>query len=367
MGNRLVELHKTAGQSAWLDNLQRSYLTTGYLEELISKGVRGLTSNPTIFQKAIQSSIDYDEQFFQELKTGITPEEIYWKLVISDIVLASQLFRDTYTTSGKVDGFVSVEVDPRLAHDASKTIDEARGLRKLVNSPNVMIKIPATKEGLTAITQMVSEGCPVNVTLIFSLGRYEQVIDAFLEGLEIRGSNNQPLDDVQSVASFFISRIDAEVDAILVNYNTPAALALVGTTAINQARLAYQIFLERFSSPRWASLEAKGASVQRPLWASTSTKNPSFSDTLYVDELIGSRSVNTLPESTMHSFIDHGKVETTITSNLTAAVQQWQSLASFGVDMEKISDKLETDGVASFIDSFEDLLNSLRLKAGLNG
>jgi transaldolase len=366
MNSRLVDLFNRTGQSAWLDNLQRSYVTSGYLSELISQGVRGLTSNPTIFQKAIQNSSDYDEQFFAELHNGHTITEIYWKMVTSDIVGASELFSPLYEESKMIDGYVSVEVDPRLSRDTEGTIDAARELRANINRPNVMIKIPATVEGLPAITQMIAEGCPINVTLIFSLERYRQVIDAYIAGLEQRAENNQPLDAVQSVASFFISRVDSEIDARLTQSSHGNASQLMGTSAINQARLAYQIFREQFSSTRWAALAQKGAAPQRPLWASTSTKNPQYSDTMYIDELIGSDTVNTIPEATMHAFIDHGTISATIEKDLIRAQQQWTMLQTYGVDTDEVARKLEEEGLTAFVQSFEELMESLHQKSTKN-
>jgi transaldolase len=363
MNMRLVDLYDSAGQSAWLDNLQRSYITTGYLNELIAQGVRGLTSNPTIFQKAIQSSQDYDDQFRQELEAGSSPAEAYWKMVTKDIVDASVCFLSLYEESQRIDGYVSVEVDPRLSRDTHATISAARELRSAIHRPNVMIKIPATIEGLPAITQMVADGCPVNVTLIFSLERYAQVIDAYIDGLELRQSQGLPLEAVHSVASFFISRVDSEIDTRLAGSSHPKAPSLLGTSAINQARLAYQLFLERFSGPRWDKLRSHGAQLQRPLWASTSTKNPSYPDTMYIDELIGKHTVNTIPEATMHAFIDHGNVSTTIEKDTSLSKIQWDLLATCGIDVNEVAQKLESEGLESFVQSFEDLMNSLQQKS----
>jgi len=363
MNMKLVDLYQSAGQSAWLDNLQRSYITTGYLNELIAQGVRGLTSNPTIFQKAIQSSADYDAQFFQELHAGHSPAEAYWKMVIKDIIDASECFSTTYQDSSRVDGYVSVEVDPRLARDTIGTIAAARELRASINKPNVMIKIPATVEGLPAITQMVADGCPVNVTLIFSLDRYAEVIEAYIAGLEERHNQGLPLEAVHSVASFFISRVDSEIDARLTSSSHKEASVLQGTSAINQARLAYQLFLDRFSGPRWEILRSHGAPHQRPLWASTSTKNPLYPDTMYIDQLIGPHTVNTIPEATMHAFIDHGIVSTTIEKNISQSQLQWNLLSDCGVDVNAVAEKLESEGVHSFVQSFEDLMESLHQKS----
>lgn len=350
------------GQSPWLDNLQRSYVQSGRLQELIAQGVRGLTSNPTIFQKAIQGSTDYDEQFVTEMAKGLSTSDIYWEMVIADIKNALDIFASLYNESGGHDGFVSVEVDPTLARDGHATLSAARELHERISSPNVMIKIPATRESLPAITTMIAEGRNVNVTLIFSLERYEEVIDAYISGLELRHAQGLPLSRISSVASFFISRVDAEVDKRLEAIGSQDASELLGRTAINQAKLAYKLFSEKFSSPRWHALEEHGAAVQRPLWASTSTKNPSYPDTLYVDELIGPHTVNTLPENTLFAFDDHGTVHRTIDTEVDVASRQWRELKRLGIDMSAISQQLENDGVASFIESFQDLLAALQTK-----
>jgi transaldolase len=355
------------GQSPWLDNLQRSYITSGKLAELISSGVRGLTSNPTIFQKAIQGSNDYDEQFTTEIRQGATPLEAYWSLVIKDINDALDLFADLYTSSSGLDGFVSVEVDPRLAKDGEQTLTAARDLHHRINRANVMIKIPATEEGLPAIEQMISEGRNVNVTLIFSLQRYQQVLDAYIGGLEARAANGLDISGIQSVASFFISRVDNDIDELLNKNASPEALALRGKAAISQARLAYALFQTTFSGERWEKLRALGASVQRPLWASTSTKNASYPDTLYIDELIGPMTVNTIPEATLNAFAEHGNPSRSIDMNVAAAVDIWKSLRTYGVDVDQIARKLEREGVASFIKSFEELVDALNQKAAALG
>jgi transaldolase len=355
------------GQSPWLDNLQRSYITSGKLAELISSGVRGLTSNPTIFQKAIQGSDDYDEQFTAEIRSGSTPLEAYWALVVKDINDALDVFADLYSSSSGLDGFVSVEVDPRLAKDGEKTLTAARDLDERINRSNVMIKIPATEEGLPAIQQMISEGRNVNVTLIFSLQRYQQVMDAYVGGLEARAARGLDISSIQSVASFFISRVDNEIDELLNKDGSPEALGLRGKSAIAQARLAYALFQTTFSGERWDKLSALGASVQRPLWASTSTKNPSYSDTLYIDELIGPMTVNTIPEATLNAFAEHGNPSRSIDMNVAAAVDVWKSLREYGVDVDDVARKLEREGVASFIKSFEELVDALNEKAASLG
>ena len=355
------------GQSPWLDNLQRSYITSGKLAELISAGVRGLTSNPTIFQKAIQGSADYDDQFTAEIRQGATPLDAYWALVVKDINDALDVFSDLYSSSSGLDGFVSVEVDPRLARDGEQTLVAARELDERINRPNVMIKIPATEEGLPAIEQMISEGRNVNVTLIFSLQRYQQVMDAYVGGLEARAARGLDISRIQSVASFFISRVDSDIDEILNLNGSPEALDLRGKAAISQARLAYALFQTTFSGPRWEKLSALGASVQRPLWASTSTKNPSYPDTLYVDELIGPMTVNTIPEATLNAFAEHGNPTRSIDLNVAGAVEIWKSLRTHGVDVDEVARKLEREGVASFIKSFEELVDALNQKASSLG
>lgn len=361
--SRLHRLFTERGQSAWLDNLQRRYISSGHLQALIDVGVRGLTSNPTIFQKAIQDSVDYDQQFTDCISRGLTPTEAYWELVCDDISHAATLFQPVFEDSSHLDGYVSVEVDPHLSRDTHGTITAARQLRDRLHRPNVMIKIPATPEGLPAITQMIREGCPVNVTLIFSLQRYRQVIDAYLAGLEARRDDGNPIDDVHSVASFFISRVDSEVDAQLVARDTNLARKLCGTTAVNQAHLAYEIFQQEFASSRWKSLAQYGAQLQRPLWASTSTKNPNYPDTMYVDRLVAANSVNTLPESTLDAFLDHGHLDQGFQDDFDLSRESFAGLEACGIDMDAISRKLELDGVASFVASFDDLLSSLKEKA----
>jgi transaldolase len=362
MNSRLHDLSRVEGQSAWLDNLQRSYLTQGILKNLITQGVRGLTSNPSIFQKAIQGSVDYDAQFSALIAQGCSPIDAYWEMVIEDINGALDAFEALHKESDGTDGFVSVEVDPSLAHNSEQTLIAARALEHRINRPNVMIKIPATNEGLPAIEQMIADGCNVNVTLIFSLGRYQDVMDAYIAGLTKRAHAGLALTSIASVASFFISRVDNEVDARLRSIGSPLALSLLGTTAVNQARLAYQLFETTFSGEHWESLVQKGARVQRPLWASTSTKDPSYSDTLYVDELIGPHTVNTLPDATLEAFINHGTVLRTIDKAIDVSHSQWQQLKDVGIDMTDVSEKLENEGVQSFMSSFDALINALSEK-----
>jgi transaldolase len=363
MSDSLTRLSSEHGQSPWLDNLQRGYLTSGNLASLVERGVRGLTSNPTIFQKAIQGSSDYDEQFRSEIQKGSSAREAYWELVLQDIHGALDVFANLYSQTKGSDGFVSVEVDPSLAHDTAGTLSAARLLHERISRPNVMIKIPATQAGLPAIREMIAEGRNVNVTLIFSLSRYQDVMDAYIDGLEQRMASGSPVSNIASVASFFISRVDNEIDKRLDALGTPAALALRGTAAVNQARLAYAAFQKTFSGPRWEALAKAGASVQRPLWASTSTKNPAYPDTMYVDQLIGPDTVNTLPDATLEAFADHGTLARTIDQNLGVSRRQWAELAMNAIDVDEVAAQLETEGVASFIKSFDELIGVLEDKA----
>jgi transaldolase len=355
---RLLELFSTENQSPWLDNLRRSWIVTGELENWINNGVRGITSNPTIFQKAMTDTNDYDSQLTELIASGKSIEESYWELVVEDINGALDILRPLYDKSDGLDGFVSLEVDPSLADDTSETITAARHLHSLIDKPNLYVKIPATSAGIPAIQQLISDGKSINVTLIFSLDRYEEVIEAYLSGLE---SCKGDLSNISSVASFFISRTDTEVDKRLQTIGSDNALALQGKAAIAQGRAAYQIFKSSFSGPRWNSLQERGANPQRPLWASTSTKNPEFPDTLYVDELIGPETVNTIPDSTLKAFIDHGKVARTIDSDNHDS-SLLEKIEKEGVNLHEVAQLLEEQGVASFTESFNDLLETLHQK-----
>ena len=362
--NRIIALHQVQGQSAWLDNLKRSYITSGRLVEIRDTGVRGLTSNPSIFQKAIQDSSDYDEQFAELRSSGAATNDAYWAMVIRDIHSACDVFSKVYDLSDGVDGYVSVEVDPGLAHDGPGTEAAARLLHEEIGRRNLMVKIPGTEEGLAPIEQMIAEGRCINVTLIFSLDRYSRVIEAYLAGLERLASDpGADLSTVASVASFFISRVDSEVDRRLEAIGSDEALALRGKAAVTQGKLAYQLFLDAFSGPRWEALAARGARVQRPLWASTSTKNDAYPDTLYVDELVGPDSVNTLPEATLEAFADHGTLARRIDADVDEARSVWQALNQAGVDMDDVAAQLEREGVASFAAAFDELIAALDAKA----
>jgi transaldolase len=360
----LIRLYEEFGQSPWLDNLKRGYITSGELERLRRAGIRGLTSNPTIFQKAIQNSADYDEQFESLSRDDGAVIDDYWALVLQDIHGALDVFAPVYEESEGRDGFVSVEVDPGLAHDTAGTIAAARELHERIDRPNLFVKIPATAEGVPAIRQMISEGRNINVTLIFSLDRYQEVLDAYTEGLEeyasVPGAN---LARVASVGSFFISRVDTEIDRRLEANGSPEALALRGKAAIAQGKLAYQQFADICRSRRWQALAAAGARVQRPLWASTSTKNPAYPDTMYVDQLIGPDTVNTLPEATIEAFTDHGTLARTVDTAVDEAKALWSSLVEYGVDVDDVAATLEREGVASFQKSFSELLDALTTKA----
>ena len=362
--NRLSSLFDDQGQSPWLDNLRRGWITSGELDQWVATGIRGLTSNPAIFQKAIEGSADYDKQFGQLIADGVSVDEAYWDLVTSDIRGALQALRPVYDASDGRDGFVSVEVDPTLARDSGETTTAARALHDRLDAPNLMVKIPGTREGLPSIRTMISEGKSINVTLIFSVSRYEEVIAAYIAGLEdALAAGHDDLSRVASVASFFISRTDTEVDRRLEEIGTDVALSLRGRTAVAQAQIAYQTFQEAFDGPRWQVLADKGAQLQRPLWASTSTKNPSYSETLYVDELIGPNTVNTMPDNTIDAFMKKGTVARTVDANPGEAQEVLAAVSALGIDLDDVAAVLEQEGVASFVKSFDELITSLSAKA----
>ena len=359
----LQRLLAEQGQSPWLDNLTRSYLRDGTLARFVADGIRGVTANPTIFAKAIEGSDAYDEQFAALIADGRSVTDAYWDLVIADVRDALALLRPTFDASSGTDGFVSIEVAPELARDTDATITAARDLHLRIDQPNVFVKIPATAEGIPAIAAMTAEGRSINITLIFSLSRYREVIEAYLSGLEQYARAGGDLSTVHSVASFFVSRVDSEVDRRLDTIGTPEALDLRGRAAVAQAQLAYQLFDEQFTGTRWTEIAARGAHRQRPLWASTSTKNHSYSDTLYVDNLIGPDTVNTLPETTITAFEDHGTIARTIDRDVDDAAAVLARLAQVGVDMDDVGLTLEGQGVASFHASFAHVLDTLSTKA----
>ncbi len=357
---RLERLFREQGQSPWLDNLKRGYLSSGELTRFIEEGIRGITSNPTIFQKAIAGQAAYDDQFRDLIEHKKPVDHAYWDMVIDDVEAALALMRPVYDESAGGDGFVSLEVAPGLANDTEGTIASARDLHQRVDEPNLLVKIPATEAGIPAIRQMIAEGRSINVTLIFSLDRYDEVIEAYLAGLE---DCEGDLGRVHSVASFFVSRVDTEVDRRLQKIGTDEALALRGKAAVAQAKLAYELFSKRFRGERWDALCDQGSRVQRPLWASTSTKNPEYPDTLYVDSLIGPDTVNTMPDATIDAFERRGTVACTVNRNLDQAHQVMEDLAKVGVDMAEVSRTLEEEGVASFAKSFDELMSVLSDKA----
>jgi transaldolase len=361
---KLQELYEEQGQSPWLDNLTRPYLRNGTLARLVRDGIRGVTANPTIFAKAIEGSDAYDEQFASLIGRGCPIDDAYWQLVADDITETSALLRQVFHASGGRDGFVSVEVAPELARDTDATIAAARDLHLRINQPNLFVKIPATAEGVPAIQAMIAEGRSINITLIFSLARYEQVIEAYLAGLEELAAAGGDPSKVHSVASFFVSRVDTEVDRRLDALGSSDALALRGQAAVAQAKLAYRAFQQRFTGARWEALARRGAHVQRPLWASTSAKNPAYSDTVYVDSLIGPDTVNTLTEATIAAFEDHGTIARTIDADTEAAAEIIDRLARQGIDMDDVGGILEDQGVASFHESFAHVLAALQAKAG---
>ena len=350
----------------WLDDISRERLSTGNLAMLRRDfHVRGVTSNPTIFAHAMAHGAAYDDQLRDLAVRGVSVEEASRAMTTYDIRWACDVLRDVYDGSEGVDGRVSIEVDPRIAKDTEKTIAEARALWWLVDRPNLFIKIPATLEGLPAITTCLSEGISVNVTLIFSLQRYDQVIDAFMAGLEAAG-DDVDLSKLASVASFFVSRVDTEVDRRLDALGTPEAKGLRGKAAIANARLAYELFEKRFDTPRWQALAYLEARVQRPLWASTSTKDPAYRDTMYVEDLVAPHTVNTMPEATMHAMADHGKVHgNTIDGTYDEARAVFAGLEKLGISYDDVVAVLEDEGVQKFADSWTELLAAI--EAQLHG
>ena len=360
MTTRLQRLYTEQDQSPWLDNLKRGWITSGELERWVERGVRGITSNPTIFQKAMASGDAYDAQLAELTSAGASTLDAYWAAVTKDITDALDIMAPVHESSAGLDGYVSLELAPELARETDASTEAARQLHTTIARPNLYVKVPGTAEGLPAVQQMIAEGHSINVTLIFGLDRYAEVIEAYLAGLEAAEGD---LSGVSSVASFFVSRLDTEVDRRLDAIGTDEALALRGTAAVAQAQCAYQLFLDRFSGSRWEALEARGARVQRPLWASTSTKNPAYRDTLYVDELIGPRSVNTMPDATLEAFEEHGSLERRVDADPDAAQATLDRLADVGVDMADVTRVLEDEGVASFSKSFDELLGVLGDKA----
>ncbi len=358
------------GQSPWIDNITRAMLTGGTLQELIDKGIVGLTSNPTIFQKAIGGSADYDDDLRQLVRNGKSVSEIYDGLVLDDIRSAATILRPVYDSSNGHDGFVSIEVAPNLAYDTEGTLTEARRLFSYLDIPNIMVKIPGTAEGIPAFQQAIADGINVNVTLVFSLQSYREVAEAYVKGLEQRAASGQPVDHLASVASFFVSRVDTMVDKRLDAAIAEAGSeerkgelkALQGKAAIANAKMAYAAYQEIFSGPRWEVLAAKGAKPQRCLWASTSTKNPAYRDVIYVEELIGPDTVDTMPPATIDAFLDHGNAARTLDQNVDEARAQLAGLEKAGISMDEATLQLQKDGVRLFAESFNELIGTITAK-----
>jgi transaldolase len=366
--NPLLKL-RSFGQSIWMDYISRNVITSGELKRLIEgDGLCGVTSNPSIFEQAIDGGQDYDEAIRAMASAGKSIQGIYEALTLEDIRMAADTFRPTYDRLGCRDGFVSLEVNPRLAYDTHGTIAEARRLWSELQRPNVFIKVPATREGLPAIKQLVGEGINVNITLLFGLPRYREVAEAYISGLEKRAANGRPLGNVASVASFFLSRIDVLVDPLLEKIKAAGdpreetAAALRGQTAIASAKLAYSIYKEIFSGERFAALRARGAQTQRVLWASTSTKNPDYSDVKYVEPLIGPDTINTLPPETISAYRDHGHPASRVEEGLDEARVILDHLAELGIEIDAVTEQLEKEGVEKFIKPYDKLIHALELK-----
>ncbi len=367
----LHTLH-AAGQSIWLDFIDRSLLQSGALDRRIrDEALTGMTSNPTIFEKALATGAAYDAQLAAGAAAGLDAWGLFELVETDDVRVACDAFMDVYRRTNGQDGYVSIEVSPGSAHDAAATITEAHRLWQTVARPNVMIKVPGTAEGCLALRQLIADGLNVNVTLLFSVAAHARVIESYLAGLEDRAAKGGDLSHVASVASFFVSRVDGAIDprldALVAAGTLPAdrARALQGKAAIANAKRAYRLFQERFAGPRWAALAAKGAQVQRPLWASTSTKNPAYRDVLYVEQLIGPDTVNTMPPATLEAFRDHGITARTVDADLAAADQVLSELAALGIDLDAVTDRLLVDGLASFQTSFDTLIAGIEAKTAL--
>ncbi|MDG4596258.1 MAG: transaldolase [Candidatus Contendobacter sp.] len=361
-----LRLLNAAGQSVWYDNIQRSMLSSGMLARLIAEDdLRGITSNPTIFEKAIAGSGDYDEALRRELQRAPrqSSRDLFFALAIEDIRAAAEALRPTHDATDGVDGMVSLEVSPDLAHDVGGTVREARELFARLALPNIMIKVPGTVSGLRAVERLIAEGVNVNVTLLFSVERYVAVAEAYLRGLEQRRAQGLPLERVASVASFFVSRIDTALDPILAQRRPE----LQGKIANANAKRAYREYLNIFAGPRFAALRAAGARPQRLLWASTSTKNPAYPDLLYVDNLIGPDTINTMPPATYAAFRDHGAVAPTLERDVDEALARLAALPDLDIDLGAVTDRLESDGVRAFVESFENLLAAIEAKTRVLG
>jgi len=370
MTNPLLQL-KEYGQSVWYDNIDRAQLISGQFKKLLDEdGVVGVTANPTIFQKSISHGDAYDEQITQLIKEGKSTNEIYEALIITDVQTVADILRPIYDRTNRQDGFVSLEVSPDLAHNTEGTISEVRRFWKLVDRPNLLVKIPATPEGLPAIQQALTEGININITLIFAIDFYRKVTDAYLSALEERNAEGKDISHIASVASFFVSRVDTLVDKVLedkIKATSDSAeqqklKSLEGKTAIANARLVYQDFKGIFNTPRFETLKHSGAHVQRPLWASTSTKNPAYRDVLYAEELIGPNTVDTMPLETIEKFRDHGRVRLSIEDNIPQAKAELAALEEVGIHYDQVTQQLLDEGVQKFADSFHELFKGIESK-----
>ena len=370
MTNPLIQL-KALGQSVWYDNIDRSQLNSGQFKRLLDEdGVVGVTANPTIFQKSISHGNAYDAQITQLIKEGKSTNEIYEAIVLQDIRTVADILRPIYDSTNRQDGFVSLEVSPDLAHNTKGTISEVRRFWKMVDRPNLMIKIPATQEGIPAVRQALTEGINVNITLIFSIEFYRQVTDAFLTALEDRNAEGKDISHIASVASFFVSRVDTLVDKLLedkIKATSDSAeqqmlKSLEGKAAIANARLVYQDFKRIFGTPRFETLKHSGAQPQRPLWASTSTKNPAYRDVLYAEELIGPNTVDTMPLETIENFRDHGQVRLSIEDDIPQAKAELAALEEIGIHYDQVTQQLLDEGVQKFADSFHELFQGIESK-----
>ena len=369
--NRLQELHD-AGQSIWLDSIDRRMLHDGELERRIrDDALTGMTSNPTIFQKALASSNAYDEQIIAAEEEGLSSWELFELLETTDVRDACDAFAGVYSSTRGADGYVSIEISPGVSRDADAAVEEGRRLWKTVDRPNVMVKVPGTPEGAIAVRRLIAEGINVNITLLFAIEAHERVIEAYMAGLEDRVKAHHPIDGLASVASFFVSRVDSEIDkrqdALIAK--APAAekerlQLLKGRAAIANAKLAYRLFRQKFSGPRWEALAKQGARVQRPLWASTSTKNPAYRDVMYVEELIGPDTVDTMPPATIDAFKDHGVVARTVDKKVAVSEALLKEIEAVGISMREVTEKLLVEGIASFQKSFDELIAGIESKIG---
>jgi transaldolase len=369
--NRLQQLHDI-GQSIWLDSIDRRMLHDGELDRRISDdALTGMTSNPTIFQKALASSNAYDDQIIEAEQQGLTSWQLFELLETTDVRDACDHFAAVYSSTRGADGYVSIEVSPGVSHSADATVEEARRLWKTVDRPNVMVKVPGTSEGAIAVRRLIAEGINVNITLLFAIQAHDRVIEAYMAGLEDRIKARQPIDGLASVASFFVSRVDTEIDkrldALIAKASQPEKerlRLLKGRAAIANAKLAYRLFAQKFAGTRWQALAKQGARAQRPLWASTSTKNPEYRDVMYVEELIGPDTVDTMPPATIDAFRDHGVVERAVDKKVAAAEGLLKEVEAVGISIKEVTEKLLVDGIASFQKSFDELIAGLEAKIG---